>query len=101
MLDSPVEEMRLETHSNDAHRLLAALADPASPTAAPAPAYVFGSSAGALVGLDQAIRYPEQVRALVAHEPPDDGVLSDFDRFQEDMLDTYQREGPWPPGRSS
>jgi pimeloyl-ACP methyl ester carboxylesterase len=90
-LDDPVEEVRLETHSDDAHHLLAGLA--ATDALAAEPAYVFGSSSGALIGLDLAIRYPGQVGMLVAHEPPVEGLLPDFDCFQEDVLATYQREG--------
>jgi pimeloyl-ACP methyl ester carboxylesterase len=84
-LDEPVEDMRLETHSNDAHDLLVAL------TAEPA--YVFGSSAGALIGLDLTIRHPHQVRMLVAHEPPVEGLLPEFDQFQQELSDTFHREG--------
>lgn len=90
-LDSLVDDMRLETHSDDAHRLLAALV--ATDALAAGPAYMFGSSSGALIGLDLAIRYPDQVGMLVAHEPPVEGLLPDFDRFQDDVLATYQREG--------
>lgn len=61
-LDDPQEEQRLETHSDDAHRLLAILSNE--------PAYVFGSSGGAKIGLDLAIRHPWQLLTLVAHEPP-------------------------------
>ncbi|WP_410620343.1 alpha/beta fold hydrolase [Amycolatopsis sp. cmx-8-4] len=35
-----------------------------------APAQVFGSSAGALIGLDLVARHPDSVTTLVAHEPP-------------------------------
>ncbi|GHO48072.1 alpha/beta fold hydrolase [Ktedonospora formicarum] len=52
----------IETQSDDAHRLLAALTTE--------PAYVFGSSLGALIGLDLVMRHQEQIRLLVAHEPP-------------------------------
>jgi pimeloyl-ACP methyl ester carboxylesterase len=52
----------IETRSDDAARLLASF------TAEPA--YVFGSSLGALIGLDLTMRYPDRVRKLVAHEPP-------------------------------
>src|SRR5258708_1527779 len=58
-LDAPVEEISLETHSDDAHRLLAELTTE--------PAYVFASSAGALVSLDLVARHPEQVHTLIAH----------------------------------
>lgn len=34
-------------------------------------AYVFGSGAGAVVGLELIVRYPGRVRLLVAHEPSD------------------------------
>jgi pimeloyl-ACP methyl ester carboxylesterase len=59
----------LEVHSDDAHRLLAAL------TAEPV--LVFGGSIGALIGLDLTARHPEQVRKLVAHEPPARELLPD------------------------
>lgn len=78
-------DMSIERHSDDALALLAAL------TAEPA--YVFGSSAGALIGLDLVTRYPDRVRLLVAHEPTVPGVLPAFDRSQEHHLETYRREG--------
>jgi pimeloyl-ACP methyl ester carboxylesterase len=85
-LHDPSEVVRLETHSDDAHRLLAALTK--------GPAYVFSSSAGALIGLDLAIRYTDQVRMLIAHEPPAEGLLPGFDQFQENFRNTYLHEGP-------
>jgi pimeloyl-ACP methyl ester carboxylesterase len=84
-LDNPDEEIPLEIHSDDAHRLLAALTSEA--------AYVFGSSAGALVGLDLVARHPEQVHTLVAHEPPAHYLLPDTEQSQDDPLETYRREG--------
>ena len=71
-LDDPEEEQRIETHSDDAHRLLAILSTE--------PAYVFGSSGGARIGLDLAIQHPEQVRMLVAHEPPAMELLPESER---------------------
>lgn len=62
----------IEVHSEDAHRLLAALT--------PHPAYVFGASIGALIALDLVARHPEQVRALVAHEPGIAELLTECDR---------------------
>jgi pimeloyl-ACP methyl ester carboxylesterase len=64
---SPIEPddgapVPVAAHVDDAHRLLAELG--------PEPAVVFGSSFGGLIGLQLAARHPEQVRALVAHEPP-------------------------------
>lgn len=40
-------------------------------------ALVFGSSGGALIGLDMAARFPDLVTGLVAHEPPAIKVLPD------------------------
>jgi pimeloyl-ACP methyl ester carboxylesterase len=77
-------------HSDDASRLLAALTNE--------PAFVFGSSISALIGLDLVACHPEQVRILVAHEPPAWELLSNAERdhamrAQEDAEDTFHREG--------
>lgn len=82
-LDDPDADVRLETHSEDAHRLLAALTDE--------PAFIFGSSAGALIGLDLVIHHPEQVRTLVAHEPPVEGILPEFDRGQAEIAEALHQ----------
>jgi pimeloyl-ACP methyl ester carboxylesterase len=71
-LDDPEEEQRVETQSDDAHRLLQRLGA--------APAYVFGSSGGAAIGLDLAAHHPEQVHTLVAHEPPSHLLPEEEDR---------------------
>ena len=91
-LDEPPNALALETHGDDVHRLLAAL------TAEPA--YVFGGSLGALLGLELMTRHPEQVRTLVAHEPPAPEVLPDVERAravqsQEEMEAIFRREGPF------
>lgn len=84
-LDVPVEEISLETHSDDAYHLLLELSTE--------PAYVFGSSAGALISLDLVSRHHEKVRTLVAHEPPAHYLLSDAKPPLENPLDIYRREG--------
>ncbi len=84
-LDNPVEDIPLEIHSDDAHRLLAVLTTE--------PAYVFGSSAGALIGLDLVARHPDLVRTLVAHEPPAHYLLPDAEQPQDDLLEIYRHEG--------
>jgi pimeloyl-ACP methyl ester carboxylesterase len=89
-LDEPFEPPRIEMHSDDAHCLLAHLTNE--------PVFVFGSSFGALLGLDLVARHPEQVRILVAHEPPVPELLSDAERMQamqsqEEVDETYRREG--------
>lgn len=87
-LDDPQEEQRVETHSDDAHRLLAALGSDYEP------AYVLGSSGGAIVGLDLAARHPEQVHTLIAHEPPTH-LLSEHDPIEVmgSIRETYLRAG--------
>ena len=62
VLEGAREEQRLDVHGDDMARLIEALGDE--------PAFVFGSSGGAQIGLNLAVRHPERVRALVAHEPP-------------------------------
>jgi pimeloyl-ACP methyl ester carboxylesterase len=89
-LADPSQAISLETHADDAHRLLAALSDE--------PALVFGGSLGALLGLDLIARYPDQVRRLVAHEPPAPELLPEAERAeaewsQADLEETYRREG--------
>ena len=59
------------------------------------PAFVFGSSGGALTGLDLVARYPARVRRLIAHEPP----LADLEpagtEGEDDELRRIHREqGP-------
>lgn len=90
-VESDADDLSIATHSDDAHRLLAALTD--------APALVFGSSIGALIGLDLVARHPEQVAILVAHEPPAWDLLPDAERdraarVQENMEDAFRRDGP-------
>jgi pimeloyl-ACP methyl ester carboxylesterase len=84
-LDDPAGDVCLEHHTQDAHQLLSTLAS--------GPAYVFGSSAGALIGLDLVLRYPVQVRALVAHEPPAEGLLPEFDKAQEEVTEALRQGG--------
>ncbi len=90
-LDGPPVDQRVETQGDDAHRLLAALGTE--------PAYVLGSSGGAMTGLELVARHPEQVRTLVAHEPPAVELLPDAASHRaaaQDVYDTYRSSGPWP-----
>src|SRR5260370_26153254 len=60
-LDTPVNDERIvQIFADDAHRLLTATAKE--------PAYVFGSSGGAVIALVLVARHPEQVRTLDSHE---------------------------------
>jgi pimeloyl-ACP methyl ester carboxylesterase len=58
-----------EEHADDLHRLIAALDA--------GPVDIFASSGGAVNALELVARHPEQVRTLVAHEPPTAQVLPD------------------------
>jgi acetyltransferase/esterase len=83
-----VPDRRIETDSDDAHGLLNHL------TAEPA--YVFGSSSGAIVALDLVCRHPQQFRTVIAHEPPIATVLTDsaqWPEFFDEVYDTYRRCG--------
>jgi pimeloyl-ACP methyl ester carboxylesterase len=60
---------RLEEHADDLHRIIAALGA--------GPVEIFASSGGAVNALALTAGHPEQVRVLVAHEPPAFRVLPD------------------------
>jgi pimeloyl-ACP methyl ester carboxylesterase len=87
-LDDPKSEQTVEMQSDDACRLLNALGG--------GPANVFGSSGGAVVGLDLVARHPGLVRTLVAHEPPAHYLLPDAETIQkqhDDLIEVYRRDG--------
>jgi clorobiocin/coumermycin A biosynthesis protein CloN7/CouN7 len=67
--EDATQDVTPELQADDVHRLLSALGGE--------PAYVFGSSGGAVVGLALAAAHPNQVRMLVAHEPPVIELLAD------------------------
>jgi pimeloyl-ACP methyl ester carboxylesterase len=82
-LEAPVQDERiLEIFADDAHRLLMATAKE--------PAFVFGSSGGAVIALELAARHPEQVRTLISHEPPAPALLPDTARERAAMEEIYQ-----------
>lgn len=61
------------------------------------PAFVLGSSGGALTGLDLVVRHPDRVRRLVAHEPPLTHLLGapDADAAEDDrLMAVYREQGP-------
>ncbi|MEU4194750.1 alpha/beta hydrolase [Kribbella sp. NPDC026611] len=85
---APADE-RVDQAADDA----LALIDVVSPHE---PAYVLGSSSGAITGLELITRYPDRVRMLVAHEPPCTEVLpdaADARAFFQEVYDTYLKEG--------
>jgi pimeloyl-ACP methyl ester carboxylesterase len=72
-LDGPPERQSIEVHGDDAHRILTAVGVTGNESAD-----VFGNSSGAEIGLELAARHPEQVRTLVAHEPPEVPPFAEF-----------------------
>jgi pimeloyl-ACP methyl ester carboxylesterase len=91
-LDGPPEPQSIEVHGDDAHRILTAVG-----VAGNESADVFGNSSGAEIGLELAARHPEQVRTLVAHEPPVYDLLPDSDHWRSvirQVEDAYRTGGP-------
>src|ERR1700680_2161584 len=83
--EDTAQDVTPEQQADDVHRLLSALGGE--------PAYVFGSSGGALVGLALVTAHPGQVRTLVAHEPPVIELLPDSAQVRaqiQDIYDTYR-----------
>ncbi|MEV5611289.1 alpha/beta hydrolase [Streptomyces sp. NPDC052225] len=66
-LAEPERGVRMTQHADDVHRLLAELTD--------RPALMLGCSMGASIGLHLAVRHPEQLAVLVAHEPVSPALL--------------------------
>jgi pimeloyl-ACP methyl ester carboxylesterase len=80
-----------EEHAEDLHRLISKLDA--------GPVDIFASSGGAVNALALVARHPEQVRTLVAHEPPLATVLPDRAQalaVTEDIHETYERDGLGP-----
>jgi pimeloyl-ACP methyl ester carboxylesterase len=80
-----------EEHAEDLHRLISELDR--------GPVDIFGSSGGAVNALALVARHPEDVRTLVAHEPPLATVLPDREEAVAAMADiheSYQRDGFGP-----
>jgi pimeloyl-ACP methyl ester carboxylesterase len=77
-----------QEHADDLHRLIGAVGS--------GPADIFASSGGAVNALALAAGHPEQVRTLVAHEPPAFTVLPDAETLLAvcaDIRQTYERLG--------
>jgi pimeloyl-ACP methyl ester carboxylesterase len=80
-----------DLHADDLHRLISALGG--------APVDIFASSGGAVNGLALVARHPEEVRTLVAHEPPAAQVLPDREQAlaaAADIYETYEQNGLGP-----
>lgn len=86
-IDDPEQDAEPDLIGDELHRLLAAVTDE--------PAYVFGSSGGAVTTLALTAAHPEQVRVLVAHEPPLTAFLPDAEAARaavRDIYETYQTD---------
>jgi pimeloyl-ACP methyl ester carboxylesterase len=84
----PTSQSTPEEHADDLHRVIDALGG--------GPVDLFASSGGAVNALALVARHPEQVRTLVAHEPPLAQVLKDREAAlatTEAVHETYQRSG--------
>jgi pimeloyl-ACP methyl ester carboxylesterase len=80
-----------EQHAEDIHAVIEAVGG--------GPLDLFASSGGAVNALALVAKYPNDVRALVAHEPPDAAVLPDRTEALaavRAMSETYQRGGRGP-----
>lgn len=85
------DETTPEDHASDLHHLIVALDA--------GPVDVFATSGGAVNALALVAAHPEQVRTLVAHEPPLADQLPDREQLLaacEDMHRTYLRHGHGP-----
>lgn len=88
--DDPTAGVSAEQHAADLHALLAHLGTPVD---------VFATSGGADNALVLVARHPDDVRTLVAHEPPMSGLLPDraaVRRACEAMVAAYDEGGTGP-----
>lgn len=83
----------LATHADDAAQVLAAVTD--------LPAFVFGSSIGAVIALELTERHPARVRVAVVHEPPINALLpaderEELARSQREVEELHRQAGVQP-----
>jgi pimeloyl-ACP methyl ester carboxylesterase len=83
----PASPVTPDVHADDLHRLIQAIGGPVD---------LFASSGGAVNALALVSRHPEDVRTLVAHEPPLAAILPDREHalaVTRAVHETYQRSG--------
>ena len=88
----PLSPATPDDHGDDLHRLIQAVGG--------GPVDLFASSGGAVNALALVAKHPEDVRTLVAHEPPLASILPDREYAMaaaRDIHETYQRSG-WGAG---
>ncbi len=84
----PMSQSTPDEHADDLHRLIQALDV--------GPVDLFASSGGAVNALALVVKHPEDVRTLVAHEPPLASILPDREAALATcraIHETYQRSG--------
>ncbi|MFD7340075.1 alpha/beta fold hydrolase [Streptomyces violascens] len=89
-LDGPDVDQCVEVQADDAYRLLVRVAPDG------APAYVFGTSSGAIVAVELLTRHPERLARVVAHEPVLVSLLPDAAEqhaFFDSVVATFHRSG--------
>lgn len=87
----PVSPSTPEEHADDLHRIIQDLGL--------GPVDLFASSGGAVNALALVTRHPEDLRTVVAHEPPLASILPDREAALavcRDIHETYQRTGMGP-----
>ena len=85
------EQSTPDEHADDLHRVISAVGR--------GPVDLFASSGGAVNALALVAKHPEDVRILIAHEPPAAQVLPDREEALAaavDIHETYEREGTGP-----
>jgi pimeloyl-ACP methyl ester carboxylesterase len=88
----PSSESRPDEHAEDVHRVIQAIGG--------GPVDLFASSGGAVNALALVAKHPEDVRTLVAHEPPLAAILPDREHAlaaARAIHETYRRSG-WGAG---
>jgi pimeloyl-ACP methyl ester carboxylesterase len=88
----PMSPSTPDDHADDLHRLIQAIGG--------GPVDLFASSGGAINALALVAKHPEEVRTLVAHEPPLASILPDHEHAlaaARAVHETYQRSG-WGAG---
>lgn len=86
--DDPTTESTPEQHADDVHRIIAELGI--------GPVEMFASSGGAVNALALVARHPDDVRRLIAHEPPLAAIVPDRDgalAVCKAIAETYRQRG--------
>lgn len=84
-------DVTVEIHGDDLHRVTEAVGL--------GQVDAFGSSGGGMAALPWVVEHPEEVRTVVAHEPPLFALLEDgetFVRANADIVETYRARGYGP-----